>query len=130
METVECREVREYLPAYDDGFGGPTSSFVSHHLSACGDCRSELEQYREMASGLRSLSQDSLEPPSWFLGTVIETVTEKARRVEAVRSSIRRVSDPKVIAGGALVAAGVAGAIFMKGRRKRRRSLRELLAQA
>ncbi len=127
---MECREVREYLPAYDGGPRGPSSSSVSDHLSSCGDCRSELEQYREMSVSLGSLAQDTLEPPSWFLGTVIETVTEKARRVEAIRSSVRRVSDPKLIAGGALLAAGVAGAMLMKGRRKRRKTVRQLLAQA
>lgn len=131
VRTMDCREVREYLPAYDDQSTGPRSSAVNEHLAGCGGCRAELEEYREMAINMRSLSDETIEPPAWLLGTVIETVTERARKLDAIRTAAHRVTDPKVLAGGAILAAGVAGAMLMKGRRKRRRrSLREVLAQA
>lgn len=131
VRTMDCREVLEYLPAYDDQSTGPRSSVVNEHLAGCGGCRAELEEYREMAINLRSLSDETVEPPAWLLGTVIETVTERARKLDSIRAAAHRVTDPKVIAGGAILAAGLAGAMLMKGRRKRRRrSLREVLAQA
>lgn len=125
-----CREVREYLPAYVELSGGPRSELVDHHLRTCASCRAELEQFRELSSDLSGLADHVVEPPSWLLGTLTETVAEKASKVAAFRAKTEKVTDPKVIAGGAILVAGVAGALMVRGRRRRRRGLRELLAEA
>lgn len=131
---MECREVREFLPAYLDA--GPTSrpSEVTSHLGSCSDCRAELEQYREMSLAMSSMNEQLLEPPSWLAGTLTETVGQRAAELQRMRQLRQQVTDPKVVAGSALVAAGVVGALVMRGRRRRRRGfsrrVREAMAQA
>lgn len=129
---MECREVREYLPAYAEQAGGPSASAVDEHLRTCADCRAELEQYRELAAALGGLSERAIEPPAWFLGTVTETVGERAERVAALRERGRQLSHPQTIAaGGVILAAGVAGALLMRGlRRRRRRLIQRRVAEA
>lgn len=130
---MECREVREYLPAYTEQAGGPRAATVDDHLTACGGCRAELEQYRELGSEMRALAGKPGEPPAWLLGTVTEAVAERAARRAALRARRERLAHPRVVvAGGAIVLAGVAGAMLLSGRRRRRvnRKLREALAQA
>lgn len=132
---MECREVREYLPAYVDQMGGPKSADVDAHLQTCAGCRAELEQYREMQSELATLSAQTIEPPAWLLGTLTETVAERAAQRAAIRNTVQKVANPKVVVtGGALVVAGVAGIVLMSRRRRRRggiaRRLREAIAEA
>src|SRR5688500_2016159 len=81
--SMECREVREYLPAYVEQAGGPHAREVDRHLAGCRDCSTELKQHQEMQAALGVLSQEMLEPPSWLLGTLTETVTQKAARRES-----------------------------------------------
>lgn len=133
---MECREVREYLPAYAEQAGGPRASAVEEHLRTCAGCRTELEQFRELGSELALLSEHRMEPPAWLLGTLTETVGERAARLAAIIERRRRLAQPRTIAtGGALLAAGLAGAMVMGVlRRRRRRLLRtraaEVLAEA
>ncbi len=132
---MDCREVREYLPAYVEQAGGPRAQSVESHLVTCLSCATELAQYREMQDALASLPAQVIEPPAWLLGTLTETVAQRAVRREAVRSTAEKLADPRVIVtGGALVAAGLAGALLIRGRRRRRRTVtrrfREALAQA
>lgn len=130
---MECREVREYLPAYSDPDGAPRSDAVDNHLETCAECRGELVQYRTMNSDLITLSEQSIEPPSWLLGTLTETVVEKAEQIAIARELRRQLTDPKIV-GGALLAAGVAGVIFVGSRRRKKRTigrrLREAIAEA
>lgn len=129
---MECREVREYLPAYVEQAFGPRAATVDTHLDSCPGCRRELEQYRELGAEMKSLADHQVEPPAWLLGTLIETVSERATRISENRARREQLTDPKVIAGGAVVAAGIAGALLMRGRKRRRRGmtrrLREVLA--
>ena len=127
---MECREVRGYLPAYVEQAGGPRSGLVDSHLQSCSGCRAELEQFRELSTGLSQLVEHPVEPPAWLLGTLTETISERAGRLAAIRQRTEKITDPKVVAGGAILVAGVAGALLMRGRRRRRRGLRELLADA
>ena len=131
---MDCREVREYLPAYVDEAGGPRAESVERHLSTCPECRTELGHFREMKDALATLPARMIEPPAWLLGTLTETVVQKAARREAMRNTAEKLADPKVIVTGSLVAAGVAGALLIRGRRRRRRTVtrrfREALAEA
>ncbi len=132
---MDCREVREYLPAYVDEAGGQRAESVERHLSTCPECRTELGHFREMKDALATLPARMIEPPAWLLGTLTETVAQRAVRREAVRNTVEKLADPRVIVtGGALVAAGVAGALLIRGRRRRRRTVtrrfREALAEA
>lgn len=132
---MECREVREYLPAYVEQAGGSLARDVDRHLATCTECSAELEQHREMQSALGVLATQTLEPPSWLLGTLTDTITQRAARRETIRNAAQRVREPKVVVtGGALVAAGLAGALLMRGRRRRRRTVttrfRQALAEA
>lgn len=132
---MECREVREYLPAYAEQAGGPLAREVDRHLAGCSGCRAELEQHSEIRAALGGLANQMVEPPSWLLGTLTETITEKAARREAIRNAAEKVTNPKVVVtGSALVAAGLAGVLVMRGRRRRHRTVtrrfREALAEA
>lgn len=132
---MEHREVREYLPAYVNG-AGLAPAEVAQHLETCDECRAELESYRELATVLRGLADVTLEPPPWLEGVVARAISERAARLAAVRAGRERLTDPRVaVPAGLAVAAGVAGALIIRGRRRqRRRSLRgrvrSALAQA
>lgn len=126
---MDHREVREYLPAYAEQANGPRASAVEEHLRTCGDCRAVLEQYRELSSELGGLAEANIEPPAWLLGTLIETVSERASRVAVIRARADKLTDPKVVAGGAVVA-GLAGALLLRGMRRRRRSIRQRVREA
>jgi anti-sigma factor RsiW len=119
---MECREVREYLPAYGEQ-AGPRAEAVEQHLTTCAGCRAELAQYRELAGALVGLADRDTEPPAWMLGTLVETVGDKAAQLAANRERRDRLTHPKVLTGGALVAAGVVGALVMRGMRRRRKSI-------
>lgn len=129
---MECREVREYLPAYVEQAAGPRASDVEEHLRTCAGCRVELEQYKEMSVQVASLASTLIEPPAWLLGTLIETVGERAQRLSVIRHRRRSLAQPRTIAtGGAVVAAGVAGALLIRRlTRRRRRLLRQRVSQA
>ncbi|MCA1840489.1 MAG: hypothetical protein LC723_09195 [Actinobacteria bacterium] len=129
---MQCREVSGYLPAYADADNSLRTVDVDHHLSSCSGCRAELEQYRDIGKSMRTLMDEPLETPGWLLDTLTETVVEKAERMQALRERTKQVAQPALV-GGALLAAGVAGAILVGSRRRRRRGvgrrLREAIAQ-
>ncbi len=123
---ADCREVQEYLPSYADGTGARHIS-VEEHLRSCASCRSELEAYRSLVTDMAILTESVLEPPAWLEGTLLDTVTERARRNLVIRDRASQLTDPKVITGGAVVVAGVVGAMMLRGRRRRRSRSRRLL---
>jgi len=125
---MNCREVRDYLPAYDEASVGPRSELVNMHLKSCEDCRSELHSYRELGAGLNSLATQTIEPPSWLLGTITETISDKVVRVAALRARAMALATPKFVAGGAIVVAGILGAALLK--RRGGKQLREAIAEA
>jgi predicted anti-sigma-YlaC factor YlaD len=133
---VECREVREYLPAYLDEAEGRRARSIDEHLAGCRECSAELARYRELKAAMASLIETTHQPPAWLLGSTLAAVSDRAARLATLRQRRERLSDPKVVAtAGAFVAAGVAGAVmFRRSRRRRSRSsmkrLRSALAQA
>lgn len=130
---MKCREVREYLPAYLEEPRG-VRHLVEGHLATCADCRRDLEEYRELSATLSSLRDEAVEPPGWLAPALIETVRERAERRAALVQRAQTLADPKVaIAAGALAMAGVAGAILVSRKRRRRgtrRRVRHALAGA
>lgn len=117
---MDHREVREYLPAYIDEAKGPRASAVEEHLQTCEECRAELERYRQMMSGLEGLANVTQEPPPWLLGSLIDSLRSKARPLTTRTSQLARLRSPRV-AAGAVVAAGVAGAVALTMMKRRRR---------
>ncbi len=130
---MECAEASGHLPGYLDGAGGPAALDVAAHLRTCDRCRAELDGYRQMREALASLATTTIEPPAWLLGATIDAVAARlgARgRLEQLRHGIpaaagggrQRLADPRIAAGAAaVVVAGVAaGAVFARGRRRRR----------
>lgn len=135
-KDVECREVREYLPSYLEEEGPrPRYQMVIEHLKGCAGCTEELNFYRSLAGGLSSLSERSSDVPTWLLDSIVNAVRRRVANLARIETQRRLLSDPKVLAAGAVVAAGVAGAIFLRsGRRRSRRTvtgrLRTALSQA
>jgi anti-sigma factor RsiW len=118
---VEHREIREYLPAYVDEAKGPRASAVEEHLQTCEECRADLERYRQIMSGLESLETLTQDPPPWLYGSIIDAVRSRARQAITRKSQLNRLRNPRVAAAGAVVAAGVAGAVAVRLMKRRRR---------
>lgn len=132
---MECREVREYLPAAVDEAEAWLPPEVNAHLRTCESCSADLERYRRLAGDLAVAAEQPFEAPAWLLGGLIETVSQRAERLAAIRETRERLSDPRVVVAGAVLAAGVAGALMVRGYRRRRerswrRRLRSALADA
>lgn len=120
---MECSEVREHLPAFDEEVLSPD---VLSHLAACEQCRSILKLYRELDAGLACLATLDIEPPAWLLEALTEAVAQRLRRKAVVmatsrqlsRATTRQIGEHRLAAGGALLLAGVA--LLVKGRSRRR----------
>lgn len=126
---MECREIRELLPAYDELASSLQLAAIDRHLAGCTGCRTTLEQYRALSRDLAELRHLTAEPPPWLLRTLTDAVAE------AVERQVRRerLTTPRLLAGGAmLTAAGVVGALVARQRRHRRRrhQVRRVLARA
>ncbi|HVE76556.1 MAG TPA: hypothetical protein VND22_07310 [Actinomycetota bacterium] len=125
---MQCREVLEQLAAYADVEVLPRDLQV--HVDACEDCRIELAEYRTLLAATRSMQSVAVETPSWLLPTLTSVVRDNAEARKASRERLAKLSDPKVITGGVLVAAGVAGALLFRGRRRRKRTFATRLRQS
>ena len=126
---MECREVREFLPAYDEIASSLQLAAIDRHLAGCAGCRTTLGQYRALSHDLAELRHLTTEPPPWLLRTLTEAVAEAA--INHARRE--RLTTPRLLAGGAmLTAAGVVGALVARQRRHRRRrhQVRRVLARA
>lgn len=120
---MECDEVREYLPAFDQE---NYESALMEHLQGCDQCRTRLKQYRELGLELGSLADHVVAPPKWLEAAIIEAAFERLHRTAALRAASRQLGEHRgVAAGGALLLAGVAGAaaILVKGRHRKRLEL-------
>jgi predicted anti-sigma-YlaC factor YlaD len=121
---MECREVREFLPAYDELGGSLQVAAIDRHLAGCAGCRTTLDQYRALSDDLAHLRHLTAEPPGWLLSTLTDAVAEAVRRYAVAQARRDRLTDPRLIAaGGAMLmtAAGVVGALLARQRRQRRR---------
>jgi len=90
---------------------------------------------KDLQLTLESLPEAGIEPPAWLEGAIIETVYQKASRLASLRKIEKQVVQPKVLTGGALLAAGIAGAFLFRSHRKKiagahTNSLRRALVQA
>jgi predicted anti-sigma-YlaC factor YlaD len=131
MTSVDCREIREYLPSYVDAATGPRASAIDEHLKSCGDCRAELGRYREMIAELEGLLEVTEETPGWALDRIMDAVGTKARQLSTLRGRAQTLANPKVVATAGVFAAGVAGAVALQlMRRRRRRTMRSRLRSA
>jgi predicted anti-sigma-YlaC factor YlaD len=131
---MECREVREFLPAYDDLGGALQLGAIDAHLAGCAGCRTTLRQYRALSGDLAQLKDLHAEAPPWLLGTLTDAVGERVQRQTVMRARRERLTDPRMIAAGGavLTAAGLVGALVARQRRHRRRrtAIRRVLARA
>src|SRR5918992_1040302 len=85
--AVECREVKEYLPAYIEDVEGPRARVITEHLASCPtDCPAELEKYRQLQATMAVLRDEVHEPPAWLEGTITEAVSRRAVRLAELRS--------------------------------------------
>lgn len=115
---MECAEVREHLSAIDRQVA-PVKGIIDH-LAGCEACRLEQGKYLQLQSAMSDLSGVALEPPGWLLASLTETTLERMRRAAALKAATRQLGTPK-LAGGAILLAGVAGAIVLRRSKKRSR---------
>ncbi|MGH2689993.1 MAG: anti-sigma factor family protein [Actinomycetota bacterium] len=130
---MECREVREFLPAYDELGGSLQLTAIDRHLAGCSACAATLLQYRALSDDLAQLADLNADPPPWLLGTLTDAVAERVQQQALMRARRERMTDPVVLAGGAaMLTAGVVGALVARSRRQRRRrtQVRRVLARA
>lgn len=115
---MDCDQMREYLPAFDEE---TYEAAVMEHLQECERCRTRLQQYRELGLELSTLAGYDVAPPAWLEAVITEAVLERLHRTAALRAASRQLGEHRgVAAGGALLIAGVAGAILVKGRHRKR----------
>ena len=115
---MECGEVREHLSAFDEKT--PPMKEISLHLEGCEGCREEQKRFQELGAAMRALEAAPLEPPAWLLASLTETTLERLRRMAAIRATGKQIGEHRLAAGGAILLAGVAGALFVGRRRSRR----------
>jgi predicted anti-sigma-YlaC factor YlaD len=130
---MECREVREFLPAYDELGGSLQLTAIDRHLAGCSACAATLLQYRALSDDLAQLADLNADPPPWLLGTLTDAVAERVQQEAVLRARRERMTDPVVLAGGAaMLTAGLVGALLARSRRQRRRrtQVRRVLARA
>lgn len=131
---MKCREVREFLPAYDELGGSLQLETIDRHLAGCTGCRTTLQQYRHLVGDLAKLKDLYAEPPRWLLGTLTDAVVERIQQQAAMRARRERLTDPRMLAAGGamLTAAGLVGALVARQHRQRRhrQQVRRVLARA
>lgn len=116
---MECYQIREYLPAFDEQ---ADDAAVREHLQDCESCRAQLKQYRDLGRELSALAGYDLVPPAGLEAAIIEATLERLRRTAALRAASRQLGEHRgVAAGGALLLAGVAGAILFNARQRKQR---------
>ncbi len=110
---MRCAEVRAALPAYEAQEHAPS---MRRHLTGCHACRTQLERYEMLATGLRDLAAAPLEPPTGLLPALVAIPAENNFR--GVRGHV--VRNRLAYAGGlAVAAAGITGAALLRGRTRR-----------
>lgn len=116
---MDCSQAREHLSAFDVN-ATPIKEIVDH-LGECADCSTEQSQFQQLQEAMRQLAETTIEPPAWLLASLTETTIERLRRNISFKQTGKQLASPKVATGGALLLAGVAGALVF---RRRSRKLR------
>ncbi len=114
-----CDELASTLGDYAEGVETATPE-VRAHVETCLRCQAELVQYRRLLKSLHSLRTEVLEPAPGALAGILANLEAAGER-----SAIRSIMTGKKAAyvGGislATAAAGVAGAVVLAGRARRR----------
>jgi hypothetical protein len=122
LTPIVCSQVRDYLAAFDDPSLAPEE--VARHLAGCSMCRAEQRAYRDLVSDLAGLKDVEVATPAWLLGSLTESTLERVHQRQLLEASLHRLSDRKVLAGSAILVAGVAGAAWLMRGRSQRRSAR------
>lgn len=136
---MECREVSGHLAASMDKPAGqptgPAAKAVEAHVRSCAGCQADLAAYRQLGIALSGLVDHTVAPPAWLHDTLIDSVRTRARPgagwvgvgrlhlppVWTRPEGARPLANPRyAAAGGAVVLAGIAaGAVLIRGRRRR-----------
>lgn len=111
---MRCEEIRETLPAFADGHDDLT---VRRHLAGCVDCRTELERYDGLRSGLRALAHDPAAAPASLLSTLYE-IPAQHDRLDVVRTHLSQHRKAYLGGAAALAAAGVSAFVWRSRRGK------------
>lgn len=111
---MRCEEIRETLPAFADGHDDLT---VRRHLSGCVDCRTELERFDSLRSGLRALARDPAAAPAGLLPTLYE-IPAQQDRLDVVRTHLSQHRKAYLGGAAALAAAGVSAFVWRSRRGK------------
>jgi len=117
--SLTCDAIIATLADYAEGVEAAPVE-IRDHVETCLRCQAEIVQYRRLLRGLHTLRTEVLEPAPGHLAAVLANL-------EAVgeRSAIRSMMNGKrgAYVGGitlATAAAGVAGAVVLAGRVRRR----------
>jgi hypothetical protein len=114
-----CDELASTLGDYAEGVETAPAD-VRAHVETCLRCQAELVQYRRLLKGLHSLRTEVLEPAPGALAGILASL-EAAGERSAIRSMM--TGKKAAYVGGislATAAAGVAGAVVLAGRARRR----------
>jgi hypothetical protein len=119
VETITCDDLVVMLADYADGIDTAPRN-VRVHVDSCLRCQAELVQYRRLLRSLHNLRTEVLEPAPGHLTAVLAHLEAAGER-----SAIRSIMTGKrgAYVGGitlATAAAGVAGAVVLAGRARRR----------
>jgi len=127
---TSCDEVQTFLSAYEHQVDFADRSSLEQHVGSCPNCQSELEKFEEIRNALGALKEEAIDPPMWLMESIVQRVTERAAHIAAMNRVKQEISSPKVVSGSALLVAGLAGALILRGRRRKRRGFTSKLKHA
>lgn len=116
---MDCSQAREHLSAFD--VNAPPIKEIVDHLAGCTDCRAEQVQFQQLQEAMGDLAETIIEPPVWLLASLTETTIERLRRNATRAQTSKQLASPRVATGGALLLAGIAGALVFRRRSRRLR---------
>ena len=128
MSSRMCGEVQGNLPAYvDRSLPRVRRRLVGLHLRRCPECQAAFSAERDVAAGLRVLSDPVGEPPPGLLEDLLAQAADpglKARAAVPARGAVsgaRPALSVALLVAGAAAGTGVGYAGWRGARRLRRR---------
>lgn len=89
---MKCTEIKNLLSPYLDGdLDEKKKQWIDEHLAICSSCAKELEELKEIISGLKKIPE--VEPPPYFL----EAVHARLERSSLLTEILRRLFVPVYI---------------------------------
>jgi hypothetical protein len=113
-DSMRCAEVREELPAFVRDRSGSLN--VRRHLARCDECRSELARYESVLDSLTMLRSATVDAPQSLVRALTEIPSIEGR-IDHLRTHLAR-NRRAYLSGVAVVAAGAAGAVALRGVRR------------